>query len=234
MGRNSLKTIVVLAALAVLLLVPVVEANYMIGNPYVGTSQKMHVARTYSSGFYTAGMMPRLSRDRVINRYLIGNAAGRAWKPSFLSYPAEERTIYTGSPVVRSALRCLGCELGIYDMVSPTLRRGRYYYSSSKISERHNFVYTGDIGSMKSRLLTSRIPLTRRGALPILSASRSRLSLSPEDLAKLHSEMSSSGLVMQSGRRCLSCLYEGIGGRRGRYYSTSPDLAKAERVTPLY
>jgi len=107
MGRNSLKTAVVLAALAILMLVPLVEANYMVGNPYVGTTQKMHESR-YFGGFYEGRVMFPLPRDRMVKRYISGNAAGIAWQPSRASssnaQPANDNVVSPTHPSLRETM----------------------------------------------------------------------------------------------------------------------------------
>ncbi|GEM_PF-4479948 len=233
MGRNSLKTAVVLAALAILMLVPLVEANYMVGNPYVGTTQKMHESR-YFGGFYEGRVMFPLPRDRMVKRYISGNAAGIAWQPSRASssnaQPANDNVV---SPNLRSARRCLGCELGTYSPLGPQTRRGRYYYSVARLSGRTRFIFTGDTGSSRSKLLTY-APRVRTTNRVLHLATRSRLMLSPEDLTKLHEEIDASyNGELRSGSRCLSCLYEPDAPFRGRYYAVTPTVNKVQKVRQL-
>jgi hypothetical protein len=220
MGRNFLKSMVVLAALAVLVLVPVVEATYMLGHPYVGTGSKQFESRRWAlSGFYE-GRSEMPSRDRELKRYYAGNTQGRAYRTSLLT---DGETSYSGVPGLLSGRRCLGCEIGAYSLDQATVRRGRYYFSISQVAGRSKFVYTGGEGYQPLKGGSS---MVRRNV-----ASRSRLLMSEDDLAKLHAEMTED-YQLRSGRRCLSCEFE-AGKRLGRYYAMSPDVKDARSYVPL-
>jgi len=225
MRRNLFKSMVVLVALAVLVLVPVVEANYMVGYPYVGTSQRGNEVRRWAlSGFYDGRELP-LSRDRTVKRYFTDGREGRSWLTSTVATGKGEGP-YWASTDISGGRRCLGCEIGAYSLEGPQIRRGRYYYTSSRVAGMH-FIYTG-----VETAPTTTLGTTRR----ITTAPRSRLLLGEADLAKLHEEAASmlGTFELKSGRRCLSCQY--VRPRIGRYYTvTSPlGIARLEKEIPLY
>jgi hypothetical protein len=220
MGR-TLKTTVVLAALAVLVLVPVVEANYMVGYPYVGTAPKTHESRRWAlSGFYEGReMMPSTRPARVGPR------------ASVLSMRDGE-TSYGGMKSLMSGTRCLGCELGAYQLGTPRVRRGRYYISISEVSGRSKFVYTG--GAAQA-MPTGTYGSGGKRMLLRKAAARSRLGMSEKDLAMLHGEASAmldGGYQLRTGRRCLSCEFE-TGKRLGRYYATTSEVQEVKSYVPL-
>ncbi|MBI4150182.1 hypothetical protein HY488_02140 [Candidatus Woesearchaeota archaeon] len=239
MKKNFLKSIVVLVALAVLVLVPVVEATYLLGHPYIGTTQKKHEVRRWAlSGFYEGRELP-MPRDRSVNRYYADGTAGRAWRSSLKDMPDHEEVTYAGLKPVQSGRRCLGCELGAYTLLEPSNRRGRYYYSLSRVSGRSKFIFTGDTGT-QSKLTTygtkphGFTPTGRRLMLPYQAAQRSRLQLDERDLSLLHEEAVGkySDYELKSGRRCLTCAYR-PGTYRGRYYASSPDVKEIRTFVPL-
>ena len=236
MERNFLKSVVVFVALAVLALMPVVEANYMVGYPYVGTAPKTHEARRWaSSGFFDGRDLTEDIRDRSVNRYYIGGSSGRAWRPSLLlSQPgmAGEQSYESAMPLV-TGTRCLGCEIGAYSFSGPSVRRGRYYFSNAEIAGRSRFVYTGAEPGMQSKLTT----YGTNGRLMVQRnvGQRSRLYMNDRDLALLHEEAAAmlDNAEWRSGTRCLNCMYES-GINYGRYYSTTPAVRQVGGSVDLY
>ncbi len=234
MRRQLLTSATVLVALALLVLMPIVEANYMVGYPFVGTAPKTHEARRWLySGFYEGREIVPFARDRSVKRYYIGGSEGRVWQPSLFSSMERETSYEQFRPII-SGMRCLGCELGKYDLLTPNVRRGRYYYANSRIAARQEFIFTGLQGSTESRLTT--YSRSSRGAMMrgAMSGTRSRLLYSPEELAKLHEEASKTlgEYKLEGARRCLNCLYE-RGTRYGRYYSTNPKVEETYEYVPL-
>jgi hypothetical protein len=233
MRRNLVKSVIVLAALALLALMPVVEATYMLGHPYIGTAPKTTEARRWAlSGFYEGREMPQL-RQRMVKSYYADGAQGRAWRTSILGREGAKEVSYSGMKPLMSGTRCLGCELGTYNLQNPYERRGRYYYSLSRVAGRSKFVYTGDMG-MKPPTVTTAGTGGKRMRPVRAAAARSRLTLSQRDLALLREETESSlgGYQLRTGRRCLTCEYES-GKRLGRYYVTTPEVQEVRSYVPL-
>lgn len=234
MKGNFLKSTIVLMALAILVVMPFVEANYMLGSQYIGSisgsTEKESSARHFAGGkFYEGRELPQ-PRDRSVKRYSVGSSYGRYWQPSTHAEerarpaPEEDALILTGR-------RCLGCELGAYGVIDPAKRRGKYYYSQSRISGRTSYVYLGDMRTKTSKLTT----YGARGKfmLPRVAGQRSRLSLSERDLILLREELGTKAQpTLRTGTRCLSCMYES-GEKQGKYYATADNLARLKRFVPL-
>lgn len=236
MKGNFLKSTIVLMALAILMVMPFVEANYMLGSPYIGSSgsnaEKESVARHFAPGkFYEGRELPQ-PRDRSVKRYAVGSSYGRYWQPSTHGAArAGEEAAPEEAPLILTGRRCLGCELGAYGVLDPAQRRGKYYYSQSRISGRTKYVYLDDTRTTRSRLTT----YGSRGKfmLPRAAAQRSRLSLPERDLTLLREELGTKAQpILQTGTRCLSCMYERE-GKQGRYYATADRLARLKRFVPL-
>ena len=240
MRMGFLKSIVVLAALIALAVVPVVEANYMLGHPYVGSGSQPPTARRWIlSAFYEGREMPT-DRIRYQNRYYIGGSQGRAWRNSLLLDKTSEEL--PAMMPLQTGTRCLGCEIGAYSLLGPAERRGRYYYSSTQIAGRSKFIYTGGSGASTQlssyQLLRQNRNVNRMfGKNALLGKNvvqASRLNLQGEDLEMLHAEASEllDDYTLKSGRRCLSCMYE-VGKRLGRYYYATPEIKNVRSFVPL-